>query len=608
MALFRIAVLVAAVAGAFGTGGASAQVPQRAAAEPSAVDNSNLDAPLFYQLLIGEIELNRGDAGTGFQVLLDAARKSRDERLFRRATEVALEARAGDQALDAARAWRQALPQSIEAPRYEAQLLVALNRVGESANPLRAMLALVPNAQKPETIVSMPGLFGRGGDRKPAAAVLEQVLLPYAEGQGRAATPPSAAEAKAIAVASWVALGRGRLAAGDTARALDAARRAKAVEPTADTAALLAVELMATEPAAEALVTEHLATPGVGGASLSAVRLGYARALAVAQRYADAAPQLEAVTRESPQFVDAWLTLGALHVELKQPDQAEAALRQYLARIEAQAQDKSAEAAGDEDAASPSQRLAQAYLLLAQAAEQKRDFKAAEGWLAKVDSSQALTVQSRRASMLAEQGRLAEGRALIRKLPERTPADARAKQLAEVQLLRDHKQWSAAYELLAQMTQRHKDDTDLLYEQAMMAEKLDRMTEMEQLLRRVIALKPQQPQAYNALGYSLADRKLRLDEARQLIQRAIELSPGDPFLIDSLGWVEYRLGNHDEAIKQLRQAYRLRPDAEIGAHLGEVLWIVGKRDEARRILAEARARDGGNDVLKETLARLKVDL
>ncbi|HEU4457908.1 MAG TPA: tetratricopeptide repeat protein [Methylibium sp.] len=582
-------------------------------------DNSRLDASLFYQLLIGEIELNRGDVGTGFQVLLDAARKTRDERLFRRATEVALEARAGDQALDAARAWRQTLPASIEAHRYEAQLLVALNRVAETATPLRSLLALVPNAQRADAIASLPGFFGRGGDRKAAssaaAGVLEQVLAPYAEGGGevRGSIPPTAAEQSAVAVAAWVALGRVRAAAGDAPRALEAARRAKAADPAADAPALLAIELLGAEPAAEALVTEHLAAAPASPTGRSAVRLGYARALALAQRYADAAPQIEAVTRESPQFVDAWLTLGALQVELKQPEAAEAALRKYLSLIEAETKDAPDPAAAaaveaDDDAASPSQRLAQAYLLLAQAAEQKRDFKAAEEWLSKVDSSQALAVQSRRASLLAQQGRLADARALIRKLPERTPDDARAKLLAEVQLMRDQKQWPAAYELLGQMNQRYREDTDLLYEQAMMAEKLDRLGEMEQLLRRVIALKPQQPQAYNALGYSLADRKQRLDEARQLINKAIELSPGDPFLIDSLGWVEYRLGNHDEALKWLGQAYRMRPDAEIGAHLGEVLWVVGKRDEARRVLAEARARDAGNDVLKETLARLKVDL
>ena len=156
--------------------------------------------------------------------------------------------------------------------------------------------------------------------------------------------------------------------------------------------------------------------------------------------------------------------------------------------------------------------------------------------------------------------------------------------------------------------QRFSDDTDLLYEQAMVEEKLDRLPEMERLLRKVIALKPDHPHAHNALGYSLADRGVRLPEARALIQRALELSPGDPFITDSLGWVEFRLGNKDEALRLLRQAYNARPDTEIAAHLGEVLWASGQRDEARRIWQDARGRDAGNEVLRETLARLKVGL
>ena len=131
---------------------------------------------------------------------------------------------------------------------------------------------------------------------------------------------------------------------------------------------------------------------------------------------------------------------------------------------------------------------------------------------------------------------------------------------------------------------------------------------MERLLRRVIALKPDHPHAHNALGYSLADRGLRLPEARALIQRALELSPGDPFITDSLGWVEFRLGNRDEAARLLRQAYAARPDTEIGAHLGEVLWSAGQHDEARRVWREVKTRDQANEVLRETLARLRVSL
>ena len=258
---------------------------------------------------------------------------------------------------------------------------------------------------------------------------------------------------------------------------------------------------------------------------------------------------------------------------------------------------------------SPDDRLEQAWLMLAQAAEMRGDFKAAEGWLARIaDPERALDVQTRRATILAREGRLREARALIKALPERDAEEARAKLSAEAGMLREVKRWKEAYEVLGQAVQRFADDTELLYEQAMMAEKLDRLAEMEQLLRRVIALKPDNAHAYNALGYSLADRSQRLPEARTLIAKALELSPGDPFITDSLGWVEFRLGNRDEALRLLRQAYAARPDAEIGAHLGEVLWSLNQRDEARRVWQESRRRDAANEVLRETLARLRVDL
>jgi Flp pilus assembly protein TadD len=149
---------------------------------------------------------------------------------------------------------------------------------------------------------------------------------------------------------------------------------------------------------------------------------------------------------------------------------------------------------------------------------------------------------------------------------------------------------------------------DLIYEQAMMAEKLGRLDEMERLLRRVIQLKPDHQHAYNALGYSLADRGLRLDEARSLIQKALDLSPGDPFITDSLAWVKFRQGQHQEALALLTQAYTARPDTEIAAHLGEVLWTLGRQEEAKRVWSEGRKRDAENEVLLETLKRLRPGL
>jgi Flp pilus assembly protein TadD len=197
---------------------------------------------------------------------------------------------------------------------------------------------------------------------------------------------------------------------------------------------------------------------------------------------------------------------------------------------------------------------------------------------------------------------------MVRAVPERNAQDARAKLLAETQVLREVQRWSDAYDVLEAGQQRFADDTDLLYEQAMLAEKMDRLDDMERLLRRVMAIKPDHHHAYNALGYSLADRNVRLEEARTLIARALELAPGDPFITDSMGWVEFRLGNRSEALRLLRQAYAVRPDTEIAAHLGEVLWVSGERDEARRVWRDAKRRDADNEVLRETLARLRVDL
>jgi tetratricopeptide (TPR) repeat protein len=566
------------------------------------IENSTLDAPLFYQLLLGEIELRDGQAGTAYQLMLDAARRTKDEQLFRRATEIAMQARAGDQALAAVVAWRQTLPESQDALRYQIQLLVALNRVADLDEPLARLLRQTARPTLPATLEAVPRFLARATDRAATAALIERTLLPYAD----------AADTRAPAL---VAIGRGWLAANDSAKALAFAQRASEADPGFEGAAFLALDMLPATPEAEAIVKRQLAArPGS-----PTVRLLYVRTLATSQRLAEAASEIAVLTQSEPDLAPPWLTLGALELEMKRPKEATAALRNYVRLVEGGAAVTFGAAAtppggagGDDEDDTPSNSstaLTQAYLLLAQAAEQSQDFAGAERWLAKIDNPQrALEVQSRRASLLARQGKMKEARELIRRVPEQSPGDARAKLLAETELLRDRKMFAEAEQVMAQANKAFPDDTDLLYEQAMLDEKLDRVDQMERLLRRVIELKPDHQHAYNALGYSLADRKIRLTEARALIQKAIDLSPGEPSITDSMGWVEYRLGNKDEAIRLLRSAYQARPDPEIAAHLGEVLWSAGRAEEARRIFREARSRDAQNDVLRETLARLRVDL
>jgi tetratricopeptide (TPR) repeat protein len=562
------------------------------------ISNSVLDRQLFEQILVGELELRSGDFSSAFQAMLVAARRTRDEQLYKRAADIAVQAHAGEDALTAVKIWRTDLPQSLDAHRYLIQLLVVLNKVSETAEPIGSLIRLTPAAERNPLIANVSRFFSRATDRKQAAEAVDEALKPFAD-------------LPAHRSAVDVGMARGWLGAQEPARALELLQRAQAQDPASEAPTLLALEMLPGTPAAEAIVTSYVqAKPASNG-----IRMVYARVLSNSQRYADAIVQLDAVTKNDPKLSPPWLTLGALHLELHQPKEATTALLRYVALVEAAPAAASAvqpagAAADDEDAPpTPERALTQAWLMLSQAAEQQNDFKGAERWLSKVENPQrALEVLSRRASLMARQGKLKEARELIRKAPEKGEDDARAKVLAEVQLQREAKQWGDANNVLAGASQKYPDDVDLLYEQSMMAEKLNRVDEMERLLRRVIELKPDHHHAHNALGYSLAERNIRLPEAKALIQKALEIAPGEPFITDSLGWVEYRMGHRDEALRLLRGAYHARPDPEIAAHLGEVLWINGQRDEARRVWREGRSKEPSNDVLRETLARLRVDL
>ena len=370
------------------------------------VENSALNGPLFQQLLIGEIEAREGDLGAAYQLMLDAARRTKDEQLFRRATELALQGRAGEDAMTAVKAWRQALPNSVDALRYQVQLLVQLNRTPEVVEPLQSLIRQTAPEQRPALIAALPRFFARSNDRAQTATVIEQALLPYSD-------------APDTRVAARVSIGRGWLAAFNGTKALALAQSAHEMDRADEAPAGLALEMLPGPPDAEAIVKDHLeAKPDSNG-----VRLLYVRSLLAAQRVTDATDQLETLTHNAPKLPQAWLTLGALHLQLRESDKAIAALQQYLDLV--QASDTPATdtvAAGTDDDAPPATKedaLTRGWLLMSQAADQKGDLKGAEAWLAKIENPQrALEVQARRASLLAREGKVAQARALIHRLPE----------------------------------------------------------------------------------------------------------------------------------------------------------------------------------------------
>ena len=593
-------------------GTAQTAAPPAAVKPPAlAITRSAMDGVMFYQLLISELELRQGDAGLAFQVMLEAAKRSREEALFRRAVDIAIGARAGEQAVVALKAWRQSMPKSRDAAEIETQMLMALGRHQEAREPLQAFIDLTPPDERAGAIASLPRLVLSGQKPEDAAQAIEETLKPW---RSKPATRLAALSASA---AAW-------FTAGNRNRTLVLLREAHAADRSHQPTAMIALELMKDTPQAEALVRDYLATPKSAGS----VRAAYVRRLTTAQRYGEALAEVLQLTAAEPELATGWLMQGALQIELGQPTAAKASLLRFLdlrattapASASTSTQDEDEEPQGANAAAGAArqqrgeqQELAQAYLMLSQVAEQRKDYPEALGWLEKLadvsgqpqDSTSAI---QRRASLLMRQGQLAQARALLQKLPSDTTQEKRNRFMAEAQLLRDAKEWSTAHTLLTQANAQIPDDTDLLYEQALLAEKLLRFEEMETLLRRIIQIKPDQQHAYNALGYSLADRNVRLPEARTLIEKALSLTPGDPFITDSLGWVEYRLGRLPDAARLLGEAYRQRPDVEIGAHLGEVLWTMGRQDEARKVWREAQGRDAANEVLVETLKRLRVAL
>jgi tetratricopeptide (TPR) repeat protein len=360
--------------------------------------------------------------------------------------------------------------------------------------------------------------------------------------------------------------------------------------------ALLALELMEQgQIMAEDIVRDQLKASPPSAATGTTVALNYARILLDLQRNADARNLLQTLTTTQPALLEPWLLQASLQVQDNSLPAARQSLETYM---------RLARASGDERSA---RGLTQAYLLMAQIAEKQGDIEGANAWLDRIENADdIMAAQMRRASLLARQGKIEEARAHLRNQPVRRPTDVRLKLLAEAQLLREFKQWSEAYKVYGEIVQAFPDDHEMVYDQAMMAEKADRLDEMERLLRQIIAAKPDHHHAYNALGYSLADRGLRLPEAKQLIEKAVALQPDDAYIQDSLGWVEFRSGNAPRALEILRAAFKARPDPEIAAHLGEVLWSQGQTQEARKIWREGTLLSSDNETLLSTLKRFKV--
>ena len=552
---------------------ADAQPPASNASAPPA--RSALDAALFYQLLLGELNVHAGSPGSGFSMILDAARKTNDAQVFQRAVDVALRSRSGEAALQAVQAWKSALPDSTEANRYLLQILLALNRVEEAGKALATSLQDLPESERNAAIASVPRVFSRVPDKAMAADTVEKAL---AESLKQANTAPTA----------WTTIGRMRREAGQLPLSVAATQQGHAADPKAPGPLILAMSLAGAAPQDMNPLLEQ----ALQNEAPPKIRLGYARLLISQGRQEAALQQLSRLNTEHAEFAEAWLVHGLLMQEAGQRAKAEQKLRQHIALLKNQNQ--------------PGEQLgmSESLMALAQLAQEQGQFDLAKEWLAQVPpDADPIQLANRRANLLTQQGLLDEARTVLSQIPTRNAEQATRKALLQSMWLRDNKLADEAYALVKDALATQPENTDLMSELAMVKEKLKRYDEMETVLRDLMQRKPDDPHAFNALGYSLADRNLRLDEARQLIIKALQLAPNDAYIQDSLGWVAYRQGQFAEALEVLQAAYKSRPDAEIAAHLGEVLWVMGQHQQAGDIWREGLMLKSDNATLLETMQR-----
>lgn len=525
------------------------------------------DQTATYQVLAGEMAAGRNQPGVAAKHFLSAATEIKDAKLAARATALALAADDVDLAEQGAQQWL-ALEPTDATPR---ELLLRLHlRAGDLTGSLSQAQALAQGhaAGIEEGLRAVALLMRQETTRTDAAlVVMNQLIAPYSERPG-----------------AHYAMGLLALGAGQSDIALSAAEQALKLDPSSDEAALLMASALIKLNRLQA-ADEQMQQLLAQSADPVALRMGYAKLLLDAEANEAAADQLRKVIAAAPDNEDARYALGVL--ELKQQN-LDAARVQFKALVKS----------GD--------RRSDAAYYLGRIAQVEQQTKAALSWYSQVSAGNHIIDASvRRAQILASTGRIEDARTLLLQLRRQFPRIELQVLLTEAEMLTRAGAHDQALELFEAALEVYPDEGDLIYGRSLVYEQRGDIQRAERDLRSLIEQDPEDARALNALGYMLAvHRPARLNEARDLVERALDITPDDPAVIDSIGWIEFRLGNVDAAYAHLQRAYEQLDDPEIAAHLGEVLWTMGREQEARDIWADALARAPDHRVLNETVERL----
>jgi tetratricopeptide (TPR) repeat protein len=519
-------------------------------------------------LILAEIAGARDELGVSVEAYLKLAEQTRDPRVARRATEIALYAHNIPAATRAARLWTDTDPDSGEARQVLAGVLAnSAEQLDEVQLHLARILAESPE-QLRQNMLGLNRALARIPDKQVVKSIVDRLTEPYLDHE------PSSHFARAQAA----------IAVDDHVAASSFVDAALGLEPDWEPAVLLKAQLLAqSEDTGQASVL--LADFLQRHPDNRNVRQAYARTLVSMRDFVGARREFQTLLDATPKDIDLIYAVALVSAQIDDFDTATRLFEQALQAGHAEADT--------------------IRLQLGHVAERRSQYDVALRWYHAVTRGQHyLDAQLRIATTLSRSGKLEEARAHLQTI-EADGDDRRRVLLAEAMLLRDAGRTQEAYTLVDNALREAPDDEQLLYESAMLAERLDQMNIMEARLRKLIALDPEHSHAHNALGYSLADRGLRLDEAEQLIRRALELTPDDPYILDSLGWVRFRRSDLEGALEHLKRAYDLSPDPEIAAHLGEVMWALNQRAQADAVWDEALRTHPDNQTLTRTVKRLR---
>lgn len=527
--------------------------------------SEDLLARTVFQALVGEFALQRGDAKLSSDAWTDLAQRTRDPKVLARATEIASLSRQYDRALELTKLWLEVEPDSLKAKQAQSSLLIQSNRLDDLAPKMSALLAN-DKANIANNLLHLNRILGKITDKKAVQSLIDRVATPYDN-------LPEAHFAMAQAAAN----------AGDNLRALNETEKALQLRPDWETAALARAQLQAKQSAQTAI--DSLSSFVEANPAARDARLALARLLISEKRYDDARGQFDRLLKDNPDNPEVIYPVAMLALQHGDTTTGRKQLEHLLST---EFPDKST-----------------IHFFLGQLdQEQKQTDDALAHYHQVTTGEQYIPARSRTAQILVQQGKINEARDVLHNTRSSSNAERTQLILTESQLLREANRQNDAYIVLEAALTSQPDNLELLYETALTAERIGKPEQLDKHLKHLLELKPDHAHALNALGYSWTERNIRLPEALALIARALSLSPEDPFIMDSMGWVLFRQGKLPEALQTLENAYKLKADPEIAAHLGEVLWVSNRKDDARRLLTDAAKANPDNDVLNGAIKKL----